>query len=190
VGPSAEVRGRSDARRNRRAVIEAALDVLAERPGASVREVADASGVGRTTVYRHFATREELLGAAVDQLVGEALELSARWAALDAPLGTSLRAIAPEIVALGRRFRFLDAQPALAQDAEARIAAQDPMVARLDAAVALGELAPAPAGWAAATIRALAAAAVGEVLAGRLTEHEAGTVLGETLVRALGARPA
>ena len=49
--------------RNRDAILEAAIGVLAAQPEAGVAEVAAAAGVGRATVYRHFASREELIDA-------------------------------------------------------------------------------------------------------------------------------
>jgi AcrR family transcriptional regulator len=55
---------RSDARRNRERVIAAARELLA-RDGldAQMEEIARAAGVGVGTVYRHFATKEELVEA-------------------------------------------------------------------------------------------------------------------------------
>ena len=37
------------------------MRVLAEQPGASMSEIAEASGLGRATLYRHFRTRAELV---------------------------------------------------------------------------------------------------------------------------------
>jgi AcrR family transcriptional regulator len=56
-------RRRSDAERNIDAIVVAALRVLAERPTASMQELAEAAGVHRATVHRHFATRDDLLHA-------------------------------------------------------------------------------------------------------------------------------
>jgi AcrR family transcriptional regulator len=69
---------RSDARRNREAILAAAHDVLSRRPDAGLAEVARASGLTRTTVYAHFATREQLL----EELVREAVAATVR--AIDA----------------------------------------------------------------------------------------------------------
>ena len=49
--------------RNRVAILEAAIGVLGAQPDAGIAEVAAAAGVGRATVYRHFAAREELIEA-------------------------------------------------------------------------------------------------------------------------------
>ncbi|MBE2316757.1 TetR/AcrR family transcriptional regulator [Solirubrobacter sp. CPCC 204708] len=61
--------------RTRRAILDAAVTVLARDAGASLGEVASAAGVGRTTVHRYFAERADLLRALIDyanERVGEA----------------------------------------------------------------------------------------------------------------------
>ena len=63
----AQRRRRSDAALNRSKILDAARRLLADRGDASMRAVADAAGVGRGTVHRHFATREELLLAVRQQ---------------------------------------------------------------------------------------------------------------------------
>lgn len=64
---------RADARRNRDRIIEAAVDCFGRNPDALVAEVAKQAGVGRVTLYSHFATRAELVAAAVQRAmdVGE-----------------------------------------------------------------------------------------------------------------------
>jgi AcrR family transcriptional regulator len=57
---------RRDAERNRRRILEAAAEAFAERGlGITMDDIADHAGVGVGTVYRHFASREDLLGALV-----------------------------------------------------------------------------------------------------------------------------
>ncbi len=61
---------RSDARLNRQRVIQAAREVLAERGvQAEMKEIADRAGVGMGTVYRNFATKEELIQAIIGEVV-------------------------------------------------------------------------------------------------------------------------
>jgi len=67
--PLANGHRRADAVRNREAIVSAAVQVLTHKPDAGLAEVARASGLTRTTVYAHFATREELL----EELAGRAL---------------------------------------------------------------------------------------------------------------------
>ena len=64
VGEQAPARRqRSDAALNRAKIIDAARRLLADGGDASMRSIADAAGLGRGTVHRHFQTREELMDA-------------------------------------------------------------------------------------------------------------------------------
>jgi AcrR family transcriptional regulator len=65
---------RSDARRNRDAILAAALDALTEAPDASLNAIAKRAGVGNATLYRHFPTREELVLATYQREVQKLVE--------------------------------------------------------------------------------------------------------------------
>jgi len=70
---------RADAARNVEAILDAALEVLAERPDASVGDIAEAAGLVRATVYAHFPNREALVRALFARLMqraGEAIDAS------------------------------------------------------------------------------------------------------------------
>src|ERR1700749_3496480 len=58
-----ERRQRSDAALNRAKILDTARRLLADNGDASMRSIADAAGLGRGTVHRHFPTREELMDA-------------------------------------------------------------------------------------------------------------------------------
>jgi AcrR family transcriptional regulator len=61
---------RADAQRNRQRILQAAEAVFAEHgPQASTEEVAQRAGVAIGTVFRHFATKAELLRALMKQLL-------------------------------------------------------------------------------------------------------------------------
>ncbi len=60
---------RSDARRNRDAILAAALEALTTSPDASLNAIAKRAGVANATLYRHFPTREELVLATYQQEV-------------------------------------------------------------------------------------------------------------------------
>ncbi|MER6590304.1 helix-turn-helix domain-containing protein [Micromonospora purpureochromogenes] len=98
---------RSDAERNRRTLLEAAADALARSPGASMAQVAQAAGLARATLYRHFSSRQELLAAmraealvrAADAIAGSRLD---EGTALE-----GLRRAVEALVSLGVRFRAL-----------------------------------------------------------------------------------
>ena len=54
---------RTDAARNREAILDAARGLLGEGSEVSMAAVARAAGVGRSTIYRHFTGRDDLLEA-------------------------------------------------------------------------------------------------------------------------------
>ena len=62
--PAASAPKRADARRNERALLDAAAEVFVESGvEAPVRTVAARAGVGMGTIYRHFPTRADLIVA-------------------------------------------------------------------------------------------------------------------------------
>ena len=63
---------RADARRNSAAILRAAQDCLVRDPEATVARIAKEAGVGRVTLYGHYATRAELVDAAFRQATEEA----------------------------------------------------------------------------------------------------------------------
>jgi TetR/AcrR family transcriptional repressor of mexCD-oprJ operon len=63
AGRAAPRAQRADARRNIAAILDAATDCLAHDPDMSIADIAATAGVGRITLYGHFKTRAELVGA-------------------------------------------------------------------------------------------------------------------------------
>jgi AcrR family transcriptional regulator len=62
---------RADAARNRELLLSAAADEFAEHGlDASVADIARRAGVGKGTVFRHFATKDDLLAAIVLDRIG------------------------------------------------------------------------------------------------------------------------
>jgi AcrR family transcriptional regulator len=97
-------------RRTRKAIVAAAVELLARGGDPSVAEIADRADVSRRTVYMYFPTLEQLLtdatlGALTESAVGEAFDPALAddpRARLDA-LITALHRSSSETLPLGRR---------------------------------------------------------------------------------------
>jgi AcrR family transcriptional regulator len=78
VATKQEVRPlRADAARNRQKILEAASEVFASRGlDATLDDIARHAGVGVGTVYRRFASKEELIEALFEKAVNEVVELA------------------------------------------------------------------------------------------------------------------
>jgi AcrR family transcriptional regulator len=74
VSPPASRQTRKDALRNRDRVLDAATELVrSDGEKVPMAKIAERAGVGVGTVYRQFATREELLGALVYRSFGIAV---------------------------------------------------------------------------------------------------------------------
>ncbi|WP_199725490.1 TetR/AcrR family transcriptional regulator [Nocardiopsis sp. Huas11] len=186
-------RRRSDAEQSERAVVAAAVRVLGERPGASMRDVAEEAGVSRQTVYAHFPSREALLAAVLDhftaQVLDEAREFdTAEGSARDALLGfldggwdlfarhSGLVRAAAAAASPGRE----DDLHAPFREILERLVRRGQENGEFDSALS--------AEWLVAALVALAHAAGEEVHAGRSGPGTAVAALRESAVRLLGAQ--
>jgi AcrR family transcriptional regulator len=119
---------RADAARNRRRILQAAEDLLAERGSGhvSLDAVAAAAGVGKGTVFRRFGSRADLMRALVEERV---LALARAVASGPPPLG-------PGAPARQRLAAFLDAVVEIAtRNADVMGAYEHALAARESAAV-------------------------------------------------------
>jgi AcrR family transcriptional regulator len=102
--------------RTRQAILAAAATVLARDRNATLPAIAEAAGVGRTTLHRYFPDRETLIAATV----GDSVEVIGR-AVVDAALdeGTpteAMRRLVTAMVAVGERLMFLYGDPRVLED--------------------------------------------------------------------------
>jgi AcrR family transcriptional regulator len=67
---------RSDSARNRATIIEAARELIAGPGDLKLSAVARRAGVGQGTLYRHFASRDELVRALYDREIDELVVLA------------------------------------------------------------------------------------------------------------------
>ncbi|MEU5847842.1 TetR/AcrR family transcriptional regulator [Saccharopolyspora shandongensis] len=95
---------RADAARNLEAVLTTGARMLAADPAASISAIAAEAGVDRRTVYRRFASREELLAAIYEARL-EAIEQAISDARLrEAPVAVALHRYVEGIIAVNRKW--------------------------------------------------------------------------------------
>ncbi|GAA3804217.1 TetR/AcrR family transcriptional regulator [Amycolatopsis tucumanensis] len=97
--------------RTRSAILSAAATLLGRDYQAKLAEIADAAGVGRTTLHRYFPDRATLIKAAVEDSIA-AIEASVADAAIDrGPALDAMRRLVAAMVAVGDRLVFLFGDP-------------------------------------------------------------------------------
>ncbi|MEV7238573.1 TetR/AcrR family transcriptional regulator [Streptomyces sp. NPDC051020] len=128
--------------------------MLAADPGASIASIAAEAGVDRRTVYRRFASREELLAAIYESRV-TAVEQAIEDARLrEAPVTVALHRYVENVIAVNRTWP-VDLTRMLADDAirRRRDASAREVDAFLERAIDEGVLRPGlPQGWASALL--------------------------------------
>jgi AcrR family transcriptional regulator len=178
---------RADAARNLEAVLTTGARMLAADPGASIASIAAAAGVDRRTVYRRFASREELL-AAIYAARLTAIEHAIEDARLrEAPVTVALHRYVENIIAVNRTWP-VDLTRMLADDSVH--ARRDASVREVDAflrrATDEGLLRTGlPEGWASALLPQLMHLVSRQLP--ELSPARAADVVVDTLLNGLGA---
>lgn len=173
----------------RDAIIAAAFDVLSRDPSASLSEIADRAGVGRATLHRHFAGRDDLIHALAliaTEEMDEAAEAACKNAA---SYGDAFQRMLKALIPLGDRHGFLAREP-IEDDPE--IAAEfkrqaDETRAMIEEAKREGVFDPhVPTDWINQAFDHLLYAAWESVKAGEVTHEQAADLAWRTLTKGLG----
>jgi len=106
--------------RTSRAILDAAAVTLAREPGVSLGRIAEAAGVGRTTLHRHFPDRAALVRALARDADEQTVRAIARSDLDDGSAIDALGRLIYELLLLGDRFSFLLREPHLTDDPEVR----------------------------------------------------------------------
>jgi AcrR family transcriptional regulator len=174
---SAPKRRRADAERNIQAIINAALEALADDPDASMAAIARRAGVVRATIYMHFPTRETLLDAVMENAVAQVAEATR---AAEPTRGEPEEAL--ERVLRATWHKLSDFQTLLAINTS-RLSAKElhrrhqPVMTQFVPLIERGQekgvfRSDVPVSWHLAMIRAIAHAASAEVRSGRIPAAE------------------
>ena len=174
---------------SRNAIVDAAITTLARSPDASLSVIAEAAGVSRATLHRHFPGRAPLIDAISLQAIRET---DAAVSAIDYETMTStdyLLAVFEAVIPLGDRFHFLakvaaDTASNAVNDAYARqIRGVEEMVRWMERE---GALAPGvPADWAVLIIDTLVYTSWAAVREGCVAPRQAAALACRTFLSGL-----
>lgn len=183
-------RGRADTLRNRAALLDAAAEVLAQSPQASLAEVATRAGLGRATLYRHFDSRDALRSAIQEEAIGRASAALAQAELSGCDTREAIRRAVAALVPVGIRFRILlsDGSDTDPEFLAARTAALAPLWAVLTNGVENGELSRAadPA-WLGMVLASLLMTAVRAADAGLVDPADAPDLVAEVFTSGFGS---
>ncbi|HLK02607.1 MAG TPA: TetR family transcriptional regulator [Streptosporangiaceae bacterium] len=178
--------------RDRESLLDGVAEVLVANLSASMAEVARAAGIGRTTLHKHYATRDDLLRAVGHRAI-EKWEQALDKVPDDDRDGESdggLLAMATAMVPIGPQLAFLWRTPALGQVPELikrAIAVEDRCQAVLLRAQRLGVIkATVPEWWLLDTYLSMIYSASLAVSSGKLAPLDAPRLAIATLLHGIG----
>lgn len=96
-----DIRESGSRARTRQAILDAAIEVFARNPAASLGDVAAAAGVGRTTLHRYFAERADLTTALREEAEQRLTQAHDRARVADDTGAAALRRLCQEYFDLG-----------------------------------------------------------------------------------------
>jgi len=179
----------SESTRAERRIIEQAAGVLAEGRGRTMQEIADISGIGRTTLYRHFRTRDDLIQAIKRQAMEDACAAVFASRLDEGNAEDALRRVIAGLISVGDRYRIL-AEERLSK--EEMHGDKDDLAVELFALVERGQregtfTSAMSSRWILTAMGHLVMAAIGQVQAGELARNHAATAVADTLLQGIKA---
>jgi AcrR family transcriptional regulator len=169
--------------RAERRIIEQAAHVLAEGRGRTMQEIADISGIGRTTLYRHFHTREDLIRAIQTQGLEEAHAAVVAARPDEGDAADALRRVITGLVSVGDRYRIL-VEEGVPKTEYQELGAT--LYALVERGQREGAFTPAMSSrWILTAMGNLLMAAIKQVQEGELARNHAATMVADTLLRGI-----
>ncbi|MDN5765656.1 MAG: TetR/AcrR family transcriptional regulator [Humibacillus sp.] len=174
-------------------LLDAAVSYLVAHPRASLGQIAAAAGMGRTSLFKRFPTRDALEHAVAVRAL-TVCHAAITGARDDTASDGGLRSLVAALVPIGPQLNFIWRTPALDVDAEVvrQYRAMDAaLYAALERARGAGALRDdRPGWWLSQTLYALVYVAWESVRDGTLARRDAPDLVLDTLVGGLGRRPA
>jgi AcrR family transcriptional regulator len=171
-------------------IIERTAAVLAEGHGRTMQEIADMSGVGRTTLYRRFRTREDLLRAIFEQAIAEARDGVAAANPDEGDARAAMERVIEEMLKIGDKYRVLfQEKTAHNEQVDGKSDFIDVLRTLVVRAQREGAVdATVPVDWVLGMMGALVATATRLVGTGELARNHAAELVTRTLFDGIGAR--
>jgi AcrR family transcriptional regulator len=179
---------RADARRNIEAILDAAAVCLSRDADASVAEIAQAAGVGRVTLYGHFASRAQLIDAVVARAIEEGDEALEALDLSGDPRAALVRLIGASWLTLVQIGSLVTAAETTLDPERMRELHQRP-ASRVEWLVERGRAEEVfrtdlPTPWLVGTLHRVMHGAAAEIQAGRLASDDAAAVIAATVLAA------
>ena len=184
------VKRRADAERNLERILEAATAVLAVNPSASMADIAEASGLVRATLYRHFPTRDDLMREMYSAALGDALEAVLAVNPESGNVTDALRRVVDALLPVGDRYRILtEERPSSPELAEQEESVGAPMIGLLERGQQNGEIRDdMPLRWQVAALGSLINEALRAVGRGDIERADAGRLVTTTFLDSMRGR--
>lgn len=196
VGVQAPVSGRkparpkrADALRNIESIVDAATRLLALDPEVSVNDIAKEAGVGRITLYGHFASRDALVQEVTDRAIAHTEEALTDLA-LDGDPTEALGVLLEATWHLTHRYGALVVAASQSLSPEQMRRAHDRPALRVHGLLERGRQAGAfrsdmPIDWQISVIQALLHGASAAVHRGEIAAEDASALVRDTVTAAL-----
>ena len=173
-------------RRAGREILEAAARLLVVDRGASMERIAEAAGVGRTTLHRHFRNREALIRAIAMDAIEECEAAIERARLEEGSVRGATERLFDALIPVGERYHFLLAEAQLEDDPELK-ASEGRIDAPIRALIERGKQdgtfrAGVPSAWILHAVGALLFAAWEGVRDGDLAPRDTTRLVTETLL--------
>ena len=115
---------RADAVRNLDAVLQTGARLLADDPATSMATIAAEAGVDRRTVYRRFASREELVAAVFQAKFAAIEEVLDTCRLQEAPVAVALHRLMEGVIGVVRRYPLNTGHTGCPKSASGRVQEQ------------------------------------------------------------------
>jgi TetR/AcrR family transcriptional regulator, mexCD-oprJ operon repressor len=179
---------RADARANIEKILDATVTCLGRNVNASVSEIAREAGVGRVTLYGHFASRDALIEAAFTRVIDQGDQVLGALDLTGDPRQALRTLITSSWLLMARGSAVLEAAQAVLPRGRVRDLHDKP-VARVQDLVRRGQAEGAfrtdlPVEWLVNALHHLMKGAAVDVATGRLDEQKAAQYIADTTLAA------